>query len=225
MRDRFSIRGITPTDYKPWLLKKHYAKRVPQVQYAYGLMDMSLILQGVCTFGTPCRAMNNGDAVFGGMYPVETLELNRLCVNEQLPKNALSWFLSQCLSVLPRPCCVVSYADASKGHRGYIYQATNWIYTGLTTIHDREVFLDGVEVHPRTACSMGFTSMQEWAKSDARVTLGDYTKRHRYFKFIGNRREVIAMRKSLVYQIEPYPKGDNERYDTSFHPTVQGSLF
>jgi len=27
---------------------------------------------------------------------------------------------------------VVSYADTSQNHHGYIYQATNWIYTGLS---------------------------------------------------------------------------------------------
>lgn len=223
--DGWSIRGIGPVDYRQWLLNKHYAKRVPQVQHAFGLFDSSLNLQGVCTFGSPCRAMNNGEAIFGGSYHVNTLELNRLCINEVLPKNALSWFVGKCLGALPKPCCVVSYADASKGHHGYIYQATNWIYTGLMSIHDREVFLDGVEVHPRTACSMGFTSMQEWAKADPRVTLGEYTKRHRYFQFIGDRRDVLAMRRHLVYPVLPYPKGDNERYDASFSPITQGNLF
>lgn len=27
---------------------------------------------------------------------------------------------------------LVSYADSAQGHHGYIYQATNWIYTGIS---------------------------------------------------------------------------------------------
>mgnify|MGYP006969545401 FL=1 len=55
--------------------------------------------------------------------------------------------------MIQAPCCVVSYADDSRGHNGYIYQATNWIYTGKNQVHDRQIFLNGVEVHPRTAVS------------------------------------------------------------------------
>ena len=31
-----------------------------------------------------------------------------------------------------KPKIVVSYADTSKGHVGYVYQATNFIYTGMS---------------------------------------------------------------------------------------------
>ena len=49
-----------------------------------------------------------------------------------LEKNVLSFFVSGCLNRLPKPSVVVSYADTSQGHHGFIYQATNWIYTGLS---------------------------------------------------------------------------------------------
>ena len=39
--------------------------------------------------------------------------------------------VSKCLKLLPRPMIIVSYSDTRQGHNGYIYQATNWIYTGL----------------------------------------------------------------------------------------------
>ena len=216
---------IQKFECKPWLLKKHYAKRIPAIEYSFGIYDSGILI-GVCTFGPPPRVMNNGESIFNNTV-VKTIELNRLCVNDGLPKNTLSYFVSKCLNMLPKPICVVSYADFTFGHTGYIYQATNWIYTGLNQIHERQIFYKGKEVHPRTACSMGFTNISEWAKNDSNVTQGDYTKKHRYFKFLASKtmrqKKMIA---DLVYPILPYPKGDNvEKYDASYSPSTQMNLF
>ena len=57
-------------------------------------------------------------------------ELNRLCTNDNLDKNVNSFFISQSFKLLPKPIIIVSYADKSFGHNGYVYQATNFIFTG-----------------------------------------------------------------------------------------------
>lgn len=223
IKNRYRVGSIDSFQCKDWLLRKHYAKRVPAIEYSFGLFE-DLILVGVCTFGPPPRVMNNGECIFKD-YRVKTLELNRLCVKDDLPKNSLSFFVSRCLSVLPKPICVVSYADHTFGHYGYIYQATNWIYTGLNQIHERQVFLNGKEVHPRTACSMGFTSISDWAASEPTVTLGEYTQKHRYFRFFGSKKDVAKMLSDLIYPKLPYPKGENKKYDSSYNPVIQRQLF
>ena len=53
-------------------------------------------------------------------------------MDEGLERNVLSFFVSSCLQMLPKPMVIVSFADTSMCHHGYIYQATNWIYTGLS---------------------------------------------------------------------------------------------
>ena len=50
-------------------------------------------------------------------------------------------------------------------------------------------------------------------------------RKHRYFYFLGNKKEKAHMKENLQYKIENYPKGDNSRYDASYVPTVQGILF
>ena len=223
IKQKYTVKSIDNFECKEWLLYKHYAKRIPSIEYSFGLYSNQILL-GVCTFGCPPRVMNNGECVFKE-YRVKTLELNRLVVNEGLEKNVLSFFVSSCLKMLPTPCCVVSYADFTFGHNGYIYQATNWIYAGLNQIHERQIFYNGKEVHPRTACSMGFTSISDWAKKDSNVVLGEYTKKHRYFKFLGNKNEIKKMKNDFVYKVFSYPKGDNKRYDASYTPIVQTKLF
>ena len=223
IKGKYKVKSIDGFQCKDWLLNKHYAKRIPSIEYSFGLYDAEILI-GVCTFGCPPRVMNDAECIFKN-YRVKTLELNRLVINEGLEKNVLSFFVSGCLKMLPKPLCVVSYADFTFGHNGYIYQATNWIYAGLNQIHERQVYLNGKEVHPRTACSMGFTSITEWAAKEPRVTLGEYTKKHRYFQFMGNKKEVEKMKADFIYEIFPYPKGDNKRYDASYRPNVQIGLF
>jgi hypothetical protein len=207
----------------PWLLGKHYAHRIPPIKYSFGAYSESKELVGVCTFGPPCRAYNNGDFVFKA-YRVLTIELNRLCINDDLPKNTPSFFISQCLSLLPSPCCVVSYSDHRQGHHGYIYQATNFVYTGLNDIHDAEYIINGVATHSRTLTGQGITAPKEWARVNC-IERTENGQKHRYFMFIGSKKERRKMLEDLIFPIEPYPKGNNKRYDSSAEVKTQGILF
>lgn len=221
IKEKYTVRTIDLFQCKEWIMKKHYAKRMPTVEYSFGLYDKNILI-GVCTFGCPPRVMNDGESVFK-TYRVKTLELNRLVVNDGLEKNSLSFFVATVLKLLPKPLCIVSYADFTFGHNGYIYQATNWIYTGLNQIHEREWFLNGKEIHQRSLSGKGLTSAK--SKTEMGLVAGEYTKKHRYFHFLGNKQEVNKMKSDLVYDMLPYPKGDNKKYDASYVPAFQKDMF
>lgn len=216
----YKVQSIDKAQTHEWLTYKHYAKRVPSIEIAVGLFAERLV--GVLTFGCPPRVMNNGEAIFKS-YRVKTYELNRLCIDEGLEPNALSFFVSRALRLIEPPACVVSYADHTRCHHGYIYQATNWTYTGLNQVHEREWYLNGKEVHQRTLSSIGLTSAEK--KLEAGLTVGEYTSKHRYLYFIGNSKQRKTMLTDLIYTIMPYPKGDNVRYDASYKPLIQQQLF
>lgn len=115
---------------------------------------------------------------------------------------------------------LVSYADSAQGHHGYIYQATNWIYTGISAKRTewREI---GVNTHSKSVCDkFDITNMREMPD---RFHLIDRARKHRYVYFLGKRAKEF--RKALKYEIKPYPKGDNTRYDASYKPTTQNVLF
>jgi hypothetical protein len=215
--------SIKPWEAIPWLKKKHYAKRKPAISFGYGMYnDKELI--GVCTFGPPCRMYNNGDGIFNELK-ISTYELNRLCVNDELPKNYLSMFVSKCLNLLPKPCCVVSYADDNQGHKGYIYQATNWIYTGLSS-SENKIFIGGKLVHRRTLNSnYGTSSVKLLEQQGINVTYEEQEGKHRYFMFCGSKHDRKKMAKDFSLISVPYPKGNNTRYDSSSHISTQTLLF
>jgi hypothetical protein len=208
----YSVRTITKSDYNEWLLYKHYAKRMPSVSYAFGLFDDKLILKGVLTIGKP--ASNNlCTGVCGDDNSEFVYELNRLCVDDGLPKNTLSWFLSKCLKLITSKMIIVSYADTAMSHNGYIYQATNWIYTGATK--ERTDINTGDGKHSR-----------HYDKTiDYSENRKNRSSKHRYIMFLGSKTERKVFKKALNYKIEQYPKGQNEKYDSSYTPSVQQVLF
>ena len=120
---------IKPSETYPWLLEKHYAKRIPQIMFAFGLYDDNQ-LKGVVTYGIPASpSLCMG--ICGKEYSEKVLELNRLCLMDN-NKNESSFLVANSIRLLPKPTIIVSYADTSQGHVGYVYQSTNFIYTGLS---------------------------------------------------------------------------------------------
>lgn len=211
IKDKYTVQHIQKHQCGEWLLKKHYAKRVPSISYAFGLYEKSLPV-GVMTIGKPpspfiCMG------VCGQEYSDFVYELNRLCTNENLEKNALSFFVGNALRLISESLIIVSYADTAHGHHGFIYQATNWIYTGQTKpMRDKQII--GNATHARHNNTYEQDGEWEWV---------DRSIKHRYVYFVGKR--ATEFRTALKYPIEPYPKGDNQRYDASYEPTTQALLF
>lgn len=215
------VRAILAEQAAPWLLLKHYARRMPSVSYAFGLyVDMQL--EGVVTFGSlPTPQVKNG--MFEDKE-IEIIELNRLCVSSDT-KNASSILVGRALRLLPSPCAVISYADGGQGHIGYIYQATNFLYTGAVTAHDSEYVVNGKKIHPRTLAAQGITNPSQWAKENGIEKIAPLPK-HRYVHFVGKRSDKKRMRESLIYPIIPeYPKGDVRRYDAGGDVPTQMVMF
>lgn len=231
MSDDWKVLPITADDYKEWLLYKHYAHRIPSVSYAFGLYHGDT-LEAVITFGMPpspplMKGIFGEDGDKYG-YNDKILELNRLCANDGLPKNALSFLVSRALQSLPRPMCVVSFADSGMNHHGYIYQATNWIYTGLSVAMSDWVIEGREDKHRRhikeEIDKYGGIEKAKEILGD-KLFLKERSRKHRYFYFLGSRTDRRIMKMILKYPVCPYPKGDNIRYDASYQVHSNYILF
>lgn len=222
---QYKVLGIPKDKSYDWILKKHYAHRIPNIQFCFGLYN-NQTLKGICTFGTPCKLMNDGYCIFDGNLNVPTYELNRLVINEPHNKNDLSYFVSKAIIQMPKYCCLVSYSDIGELHHGYIYQATNWIYTGITEQTGGYTYwIDNDWQHPRTTVALfGTREHAEIIKRFPNIEYQRVSRKHRYFYFRGNKNQIKNMKSNLKYSIFPYPKGNNKRYDASYEPITQGLL-
>jgi hypothetical protein len=147
LKEVYTVESIKKELSKEWLLYKHYAKRTPSISFCFGLFKDN-ILVGVITFGMP-PSSTLASSICGEKYKSIVLELNRLVVNDGLDKNALSYFVSNSINQLPKPKIIVSFSDNNMNHNGYIYQATNFIYTGQTANDTMYIGKDGNEFHFR----------------------------------------------------------------------------
>tara|TARA_R100001163_G_C4995212_1_gene146337 strand:+ start:108 stop:737 length:630 start_codon:yes stop_codon:yes gene_type:complete len=207
---RLKVSSIKAKETYDWLLYKHYLKRLPSISYSFGLYKNS-ILSGVVTYGTPAsHSLCIG--LCGKEYKNIVLELNRLCINDELPNNSASFFISRTFKLLPKPTILVSYADKTFGHTGYIYQATNWIYTGLSDKHRDRYNPNKEERHSRHG-------------HDINLPLRERPRKHRYIYFIGSKKQKNNLKKKLLYPIKKYPKSKNKNYDASFKPKTQLDIF
>ena len=210
IKETFKVKSIKKELCKEWLLYKHYAKRIPSISYSFGLFKNDT-LEGVLTIGKPAsNSLCVG--VCGLKNSKYVYELNRLCVNDGLIKNSLSYFVSQSLKMLNN-IILVSYADTLQNHNGYIYQATNWIYTGAT----------------KERTDIGSEDNKHSRHYDKNI---DYKKnrkfrssKHRYIFFIASKKKKKQWLKELNYKKQPYPKGKNIYYDASYKITTQTELF
>jgi hypothetical protein len=192
-----------------FVLKKHYSHRVPIFWAGFALIENDMI-EGVCVFGQPSPPLQKHafkDRDF------RLYELTRLVVQTKT-KNASSFLVGNALKMLePKPCAVVSFADSEQGHCGYIYQATNWAYTGATISHDHAYIVDGKRVHPMTLRDIGITNPKEWAKANNIKTVKPLEK-HRYFFAVGSKKQKKEILSKLAYTIiNEYPKLIPSRYD------------
>jgi hypothetical protein len=160
----------------------------------------------VVAFATPCSEAVRC-SVFGAEHKDAVTELHRLFTFDDLPGNTESWFVSRALQMLlaekPGLRGIISYADGTEGHVGYIYQALNFQYCGTTGskifYRDAEGRLrhprqGGVNIDKEEATKRGWDSERRDAK-------------YRYILVIGPDRRARRKFKSLLrYESLPYPK-------------------
>ena len=199
--DKYFVRQINYEDTKDLILNVHYAKRMPSISYAYGLFEDGNLV-GLVSYGVPASP-RVCEGLCGKEHSKKVLELNRLVLRNN-KKNEASILVSKSLKLLPKPSIVISYADTSQNHVGYIYQATNFIYLGLSAKAKDRVFVNGEKSkHGRHMISTDIEDIKE------KTVLVDRPRKHRYLHIMANKRDKKELLKQLKYEIKPYPKGED----------------
>lgn len=210
-REEKYVRRIESKLAHPFIREIHYSRKVPNITDAFGLFVNGELI-GVCTYGIPAsRPLCVGLA---GKENVDRVkELNRLVIKPEFNGggyNYASYLVSHSLKLLENGTYVVSYADPSWTHVGYVYQACNFLYTGLSAKRVDYYQTDGL--HPRS-----FTK----GKHQTEV-LQTRIQKHRYVYLVGDRKTKKQMRKCIKYPIfDKYPKGDEKHYDINNPQAVQ----
>ncbi|MFC1865095.1 DNA methyltransferase [Chloroflexota bacterium] len=168
---------------------------------AFGVFSKEKLL-GAITFGV---GPANVYKMIAEASPRDCLTLSRLWLSDKLPANSESRVLGIVLRALKRFTqikFIVSYADPAKGHLGIIYQATGWVYTGLSEAMPKFDLGDGRPRHSRSLShSHGSHSVKFFKECGVSVNVLPQSRKHRYFYFLDK-----ACQQKLNVSLKPYPK-------------------
>lgn len=206
IKDNYHIERIDYQTAMDAVIKNHYLHRKCPCSHAFGLFETETNrLAGVITYGVSCSStLLKGICGEDEMHNV--YELNRLWVSDDVPKNGESYLISKTIKQLDKEI-IVSFADSSQNHVGYVYQATNFLYCGLSAKF-RDPKVKGFEGMHHATYAHGMSMQQVIEKyGEENVYYVDRPRKHRYIYFNckPKRREILL--KKLKYKILPYPKG------------------
>lgn len=183
------------------VVEKHYLHRKAPCSFAFGLFEGERI-KGVICYGTPSSApLRSG--ICGPSEKANVIELTRLWVCDSVGKNGESYLIGNTLRKVNKEI-IVSYAEIQQGHTGVVYQATNWIYTGLSAKRTNWT-IEGDKSHCQTLADK-YNSSEIREKFGASFSLQDRPRKHRYVFFNCNKKRKKVLLSLLRYPIEPYPK-------------------
>ena len=179
MKIDLSCLPISKSEAARLVVANHYLHRRPPISFSFGLIYKNEKTVGVVTFGTPASRHMLISACKSD--PSRAIELNRLWVSSDMPRNSESFFVSRALSLLP-PRIVLSYADTAVGHFGYVYRALNFHYAGWTDMDRKTPRFDYITPgkHSRDSFRNGKALLSEKVRRKPKA---------RYWTVTGNRRE------------------------------------
>ncbi|GAG29013.1 unnamed protein product, partial [marine sediment metagenome] len=183
---RFKIKKIENNTAQEIVVKNHYLHRKAPCSFAFGFFDTNdknklnqPNLIGVIMYGTPSSA-----PLRKGLCGIEekdnVIELTRLWIKDGLPQNVESYLISNTLKKVNKEI-IVSFAEVEQGHLGIVYQASNWIYTGLSAKRTNWV-VEGMNKHCQTIADK-YTSKELKEKFGEKFKTTNRPRKHRYVYF------------------------------------------
>ena len=175
----------------------HYSETLPASKRAYiGVWEDEKYIGAVifALGGTPALVKPYGLDQFQGC------ELVRVALNKH--KATVTQILKICISMIKKQSpglrLIVSFADTLQGHNGSIYQAGNWVYTGMTS-PVKTWKHNGKVLHRRAYTGVNYGGPRMTVPQGAEVI--ELPGKHRYLYPLDR-----AMRRQIVPLAQPYPK-------------------
>ena len=200
--ESYTIRQIDYKTAMEAIVREHYLHRRCPCTNAFGLF-LGEELKGVVIYGTPASSsLRIGIAGAGNTHNVA--ELTRLWVCDSVPRNGESFLIGRTVGKAGKEI-VVSYAEIQQGHIGIVYQAANWIYTGLSAKRTNWT-IEGMDKHCQTLADK-YTAAEIREKYGDRFSLQERPRKHRYVFINAKGRRRAELLAALKYKQQPYPKG------------------
>ena len=209
--DEIDVRLVPVREIRRAIVTGHYSGVMPDAtQEAFAAYWNEVVIAAVA-YGPGGNSKTFG-AVVPGFDSSNARELIRLWVHPDAPKNTASYVVAKSLRLLPEKVgLVVSFADSGQGHAGYVYQALNFYYCGMSGEGVRYTDRSGVEVTARLANVYKMRNPDKFAhkslgeiRSELGWTAVKSHSKHRYCLGVGPQKRRVN--KELAKKASAYPK-------------------
>lgn len=217
----FNIKQVSKEIALDMVKKYHYSNTLPKLNKMFVGFYLKDELVGLITLGWGTRPRHTIQNIFPSLDTKDYLEIGRMCMTEEMPRNSESQMISQLVKWLkdnhPELKVLFTWADGMLGKCGYVYQASNFLYAGfyLTDIYMK----DGVKIHPRQMKSFLIPKGVKDERITVRPTLQQMNefgiqqfkgKQYKYLLFLCDKKEKKKLvKESLVKLSTNYPKEDD----------------
>ena len=204
LKKDYFIEKISYHEAMDLLVKNHYLHRKGPCSRAFGLFKRGKGLVGAVTYGVSASStLLKG--ICGPEESKNVYELTRLWIEDGTPKNSESFLIGNTIKLLEREI-VVSFSEIQQGHVGTVYQASNFLYCGLSKKF-KDPKVKGLEHLHHTSYAHGMNMAQIREKyGDDNVYYVDRPRKHRYIYFNAKGKRKKYLLDKLRYKIEDYPK-------------------
>lgn len=206
------VKQISAKEAREYIATYHYTKTFPDsTKFVFaGFYQNSLA--GIICYGMGA-SKNQYTSLIKDIKKGQYLELTRLWSHDNMPKNTESKLIAESIKMLPSQYkLVISFADPTQGHVGTIYQATSWLYCGMSNKGKCLITKDGITKHTRLLGIYKMRHPELKEKTNKEImdiygfTYGESAGKHRYVKLRGTKKEIKTMKREVSSKILPYPK-------------------
>jgi hypothetical protein len=205
LKDLYFIDTLDYNSAMDIVIKNHYLHRKAPCSKAFGLFcKFTNRVVGVVVYGVSCSStLLKG--ICGPEESSNVYELTRLWIEDGTPKNTESFLIGNSIKKLDKEI-IVSFAEIQQGHNGTVYQATNFLYCGLSAKF-RDPKVKGLE-HQHHATYANRMTMQEVKDKygEENVYYVDRPRKHRYIYFNASGKRKQELLNKLKYPVLSYPK-------------------
>lgn len=203
----FHVMEVCRDSANELVAKNHYSRKFYSASYIHLGLYVGKQIRGVLQFGYAMNPQSMAGVVEGTKID-EYLELNRMWIDDDMPRNSESKAISYSIKFIrrkyPKVAWIQSFADERCGRFGVVYQAASFLYCGEHTSTFWE--LDGVWYHNSL-----MTRDPKLSKSAAMIQERKReckSRDFRQFRYVKPLKNWALKR--LLLPVLPYPKNNQE---------------
>ena len=198
-----TVAPVEAKEVREFARRYHYTGHAGADLWRWGLWHGPTLL-GVVSYNNGTK--DSAASVFGEENKAHVWHMGRLALADECPRNSESRLIGGSLRAIaadwPEVWAVLTYAATTQGHLGYVYQATNALYTGVSA--ERMYYTDTkgrtmTQRPGRYQLKVADAAARGWTKHLGGV-------KHRYVYVLGSKTQRKERMRLLRLRSLPYPK-------------------